>query len=193
VSDSLHAALNTLAFGAVLLDPRGRIALANQPAKKMCAEKLGISEHEEYLHAIWLPDRQHLEALIAHACGKSLPRKPTPLLLRDAKGKPVSIVAGHGLDGSDRSLSQYSAILYIDRLHSQTHPNAETLRRLFDLTQAEAALAEVLHEGANLSEACLRLGKSHNTLRTQLRALFGKTNTRRQIDLLRVIDRVTRQ
>jgi len=193
VSDSLYAALNTLVFGAVLLDPRGRVALANQPAKKMCAEKLGISEHEEYLHAIWLPDRQHLEALIAHACGKSLSRKPAPLLLHDAKGKPVSIVAGHGLDGSDCVQSQHSAILYIDRLHSQTHPNAETLRRLFDLTPAEAALAEVLHDGANLTEACQRLGKRHNTLRTQLRALFGKTNTHRQIDLLRVIDRVTRQ
>jgi len=192
VSDSLHATLNTLAFGAVLLDSRGRITLANQSAKKICTEKLGISEHEEYLHAIWLPDRQHLEALIAHACGKITSRKPVQLLLRDAKGKPVSIVAGHSLIEGERSQPAHSAVIYIDRLHAQTHPNAETLRRLFDLTQAEAALAEVLHEGANLSEACQRLGKSHNTLRTQLRALFGKTNTHRQIDLLRVIDRATR-
>jgi DNA-binding CsgD family transcriptional regulator len=65
---------------------------------------------------------------------------------------------------------------------------AEALRALFRMTEAEASLVTALYAGATLSEASRSLGKSLSTLRTQLRSAFDKTSTRRQVDLLRVID-----
>src|SRR3546814_18294738 len=48
-------------------------------------------------------------------------------------------------------------------------------RETFGLTSAEADLADILLDLGSLSACRLRLGKSYETMRPQLRALFQKT------------------
>jgi DNA-binding CsgD family transcriptional regulator len=63
-------------------------------------------------------------------------------------------------------------------------PSTSFLRSAFGLTKAEAMLAIGLCRGASLADYATERGISVHTVRTQLRALLGKTRTERQADLV---------
>lgn len=64
------------------------------------------------------------------------------------------------------------------------------LRRLFKLTAAEVRVAMELHEVERLSDVATRLGRSEETVRSQLKAVFGKTGVNSQVQLMRLLDRL---
>lgn len=61
------------------------------------------------------------------------------------------------------------------------------LGRLWGLTPAEARLAEALVAGERLQDYAERTGLSLHTVRTQLKAVFGKSGHSRQSDLIREV------
>lgn len=63
----------------------------------------------------------------------------------------------------------------------------DTLRKTYGLTPAEARLAAALDGRASLNEVAERYGITSATARTQLKAIFRKTNTARQAELVRLI------
>ena len=67
----------------------------------------------------------------------------------------------------------------------------EELQRQWGFTSAEAQLAQWLMQGMSLSQAAEQGGVTINTVRTQLRSLFNKTQTRRQAELMRVLLRLS--
>lgn len=60
-----------------------------------------------------------------------------------------------------------------------------TVKKVFGLTKAEARLANNLLAGLTIAEVSQSQHISLNTLRTQLKSVFAKTNTKRQIELVR--------
>jgi DNA-binding CsgD family transcriptional regulator/PAS domain-containing protein len=62
-----------------------------------------------------------------------------------------------------------------------------TLRHLFGLTVAEAELASSLTTGQSLEEIAITRGVSDNTVRTQLKSVFAKTETTRQGQLVALL------
>lgn len=64
---------------------------------------------------------------------------------------------------------------------------AELVQRLFGLSEAEAYLAVALCGGRSLEEASVARGTTLNTVRSQLKSIFGKTGTHRQADLVSVL------
>ena len=64
------------------------------------------------------------------------------------------------------------------------------LVQLFGLTPAEALLASELARGFSLDEAARHLGISRNTARVHLQAIFTKTRTTRQAELLQLCARL---
>ena len=69
-------------------------------------------------------------------------------------------------------------------------PEAALLRGLFDLTPAEARLAQQVAAGRQLPDLPGEMGVSITTLRTQLRSIFSKTGTSRQTELVRLLSAV---
>jgi len=63
-------------------------------------------------------------------------------------------------------------------------------RQLFGLTPAEARLVASLVAGQSLQETAAANRLSRNTVRVQLQAVFGKTNTNRQVDLIHLLARL---
>ena len=61
------------------------------------------------------------------------------------------------------------------------------VRRLFDLTPAEASLALALANGLTLDEAADGLNIRKNTARAHLRSIFSKIGVTRQTTLVRVL------
>ena len=58
------------------------------------------------------------------------------------------------------------------------------LQQLFDLTQAEALVAQALAQGAAIDRIAAGTGVSINTVRTHLHHIYDKTGTARQGELI---------
>jgi DNA-binding CsgD family transcriptional regulator len=69
-------------------------------------------------------------------------------------------------------------------------PSEERLKSLFDLTGAEARLAQRLATGDSVEEVAQRLNIKMTTARTQLAAIFAKTDTRRQAKLVAILSHI---
>jgi DNA-binding CsgD family transcriptional regulator len=86
--------------------------------------------------------------------------------------------------GTDRDAV---AVLFIADSDAGDISMTEVLQGLYSLTQAEAELVGLLAQGLSLEEAAQRRGVTMNTVRSQLKQVFTKTDTRRQGQLVRVV------
>jgi DNA-binding CsgD family transcriptional regulator len=69
-------------------------------------------------------------------------------------------------------------------------PSEPLLRRLYNLTPAEARLAQALARGDSLEQVAQVLNVKMTTARTQLAAIFSKTRTSRQARLVAILSRL---
>ena len=102
-----------------------------------------------------------------------------PMILR-----LISLCAG----GED--LFGASSILVVTRVTPPAAPPAELLQGLFDLTPAEARVASGIGDGRTVEDITESLGLSRETVRSQLKAVLGKTGLGRQADLAALLARV---
>lgn len=72
----------------------------------------------------------------------------------------------------------------------ESHTGSQWLADLFQLSPAEQRLADLLIQGLTPEACAERLNVSINTVRTQLRALFRKTETERQSELVTLFTRL---
>jgi DNA-binding CsgD family transcriptional regulator len=94
-----------------------------------------------------------------------------PALLSDVFGRARALVRFFDVDRMARSAP-------------------EVLRKVLGLTEAEARLANELASGNSIEQTAGRFGISKETARTQLKAVFRKTDCRSQADLVGLIGRV---
>ncbi|MBV8837183.1 MAG: helix-turn-helix transcriptional regulator [Alphaproteobacteria bacterium] len=71
-------------------------------------------------------------------------------------------------------------------------PSEAMLQQAFDLTPAEARLAAQIATGRSLPDIARAEGGSHETLRSQLKAVFAKTGTARQAELAVLLAKLAR-
>ena len=81
-------------------------------------------------------------------------------------------------------------ILRFVAIEPKPRPNASLLSKIFGLTFAEAKLAAALANGTSLEEAAEELHISRETARSQLKIVFGKTDTHRQSQLVALLSRL---
>jgi DNA-binding CsgD family transcriptional regulator len=186
--------IEMLPEGAMLADASGRVVLANAVAKAMLDARDGIFLYDGCLAVAGNPDA--LQKLVASCAQRSvgiggpggelevprdLPRSPLHVTVAPLRsdtrlpdvpwigfGSPVAIVTV-----ADRDL---------DRRRQQTN-----LRRRFDLTSMEAALAAEILRGDGRKAAARRCGISDATAKTHLANIFEKTGTHRQAELVRFL------
>jgi DNA-binding CsgD family transcriptional regulator len=185
------AALETLNCAAALLDSRGCIKRLNAPADALCGS--GLMVRHGRLHAADRASDARLQALIASAVLRSRgrpvpPAEPaiiasngSPWLLAEAL--PITSFAHDLFNGGD-------ALLHFSGLRKEAEPQERLLSRTFELTPAEARLASRLASGEGLDAALAGLAIGRETARTQLRAIFAKTGTRRQAELAALLSRL---
>jgi len=78
------------------------------------------------------------------------------------------------------------AVFIVD-LNAKSRDCKTVLQQVFGLAAAETRVAVALASGTDLTQAAEEFGVSRNTVRTQLRAIFAKTATSRQSDLVRLL------
>jgi len=107
-------------------------------------------------------------------------RVKRPLLIRIL---PVDVAARSPFLGA-------RALLVISDFSRKRVVPADMLSAAFGLSPAEAKLTAIIAKGHSLDEAAEQLSIARETARNQLKAVFAKTNTHRQSELVALLSRI---
>lgn len=190
---SLEAAFDNLEAALVLLDAFGQVALANPSARAILGQGKELYLRKQELVAEGVNESAQLKSLLAKAIGTS-----TGKFTFGGGVMPVHRVGKKALQilvsplRSEKGVLPGGAVVavFINDPERQPPIPTEVLGTLFGLTAAEARLAVTLMEGRSLSEASEVRGLSRETVKSQLSAIFSKTDTKRQGELIRLLARV---
>lgn len=176
-------ALGLIGLAAAVLGPRGQPLAVNR-----LFEKLMPGVARERGERLTLADAA-ADALFAEALARPLaPSAADPVRLIPIRGRaerPPMIVHVVPLRGTAYEIFTGAAgILIVTPLKPQAAPDAAVLQGLFDLTPAEARVARGIGEGLTVEAIAEAFGLSRETIRSQLKAVLGKTGAGRQADLV---------
>jgi DNA-binding CsgD family transcriptional regulator len=175
---ALQPIVERLDCGYVIMNEHHRIIVANAAALSMMAPSAG-SANDCYR------EPGHILRAIANLGNGST--KPGALIwVATSRIRGVTVALDHIPDFThDRT----NIVLLLD-LDKFAVPNPTTLKLLFGLTVAEARLASYLAQGKTPNEIARTLHLSRTTIRSQLAAVFSKTNTKRQSALVALLGRI---
>ena len=140
------------------------------------------------LHVLIVGDVM-VDAYVWGRASRLSPEAPVPVVnVERTEQRPLIMNAvpfpGDGEDGP------HSVLLLID-LDATPALNCGALKQVFGLTPTEAKLATLMAKGATLTEAAALQGVRVATVRAQLRAIFTKTHTHRQAELVMLVSRLS--
>ncbi len=180
------ATLEAIGLPAAVLSGEGRLIAANALFDRL-VDLIGTDGARRF--QLKRPGANDL--LAAALAGRQAGRggRTIPIgLVGDAVPTALHLVP---VEGTARDLFSAGATLAIVGQGGRSpDENGVFLETLFDLTAAEARLARALLGGASVPNIARAFGTSPETVRTQLKALFAKTGAKRQIDLVRLFDRL---
>jgi len=172
---------------AILLDPRGQILRLSPAAAAILARGDGLTARANRLVASD-PDG---DAKLQHTINRATGAEPSAgsASVRRAGGRRPYLLTLYPLAAQRRFLAPEHAAALL-RIADPLRPPPRltgTQRELLGLSRREAAVADLLLEGHSLESLAARLDIARNTARNHLQALFRKTCTNRQTDLLRLL------
>ena len=183
-------ALGLVGLPAMIVDLRGRVLAANDLIQRTSA---------------WVAWRPHDRvALIDPAANELLQgalaalREPVSTPVRSipikaaASGEAavVHVIPTVG-QARDVFLGAFG-IIVITPVAASASPGTQILRALFDLTPAEASVAQAIATGAALEQIAAGHSVRTNTIRTQAKAVFAKTGTHSQAQLAALLGGLAR-
>jgi hypothetical protein len=174
---------------AVMLDRNAAVILVNEPAEKMFGRDIQMTGR--HLACV---DRNATDTLrrALHELLRN-PNSPamwSPVALPRLQGRPLlaypSRLAGNT---SNAFAACHIVVVFIDPdFYPQSE--ADALQTCFGMTPAEAMLALRISSGEELKVAAHHLGICYETARCQLKAVFYKTDTHRQAELVALLSRM---
>jgi DNA-binding CsgD family transcriptional regulator len=194
LNDSLAQSLDRSPHGVYLVDAGARVRHVNRAGEKLAAEVRGLSMKDGVLRAAYADSTRALHRLIQAAAASDAEQR---------KGGAISVAR----PGFDRSLSVIIAPLRAQLLPQHRHAPSvivfasdpqsgiaapeDRLRALFGFTAGEAEIAIELLAGSDPATIAERRSLSVNTVRVHIAHILAKTDTNRQAELVRLLERVT--
>jgi len=184
-------AFDQMSCGGVLIDLVGRAIRLNLKAQRQIGRGLTLT------HGQLLTGHREANAMLQRLIGSVL--HPGPAQTVSARGavaipRPTGrplIVHAAPIVGSARDMFQRAkAILMLIDPDDHREPAEPVLRQAFGLTPAETRLAIGLARGHDLSELSEAFKIGTGTARAQLKAIFAKTGTHRQGELVALLGRL---
>jgi DNA-binding CsgD family transcriptional regulator len=180
----LLEALDRMSCGGIVLDSSGEVLRVNPSAERILkglqpdAPCKALSR-EQVCAAI--------KRLLTSSRRFTLKGKTWTSVERNAKRQLLM----HSIRLDERSASGPDCVVIMVDLDSSPALNPATLQGVFGFTAAEASLATEIATGKSLAEIAQARGVSIATARTQLAAIFAKTYTRRQAELVALLTRIS--
>lgn len=179
------SAFDRMPVGLFAIDRFGHVKQMNRAGENMLGRGLRLGR--DGVAAMNAKTTRALRALLASS--RTRRGSPVALALPRPTGLPLSaIVLAPGRE-TLRSLGRASSdvLLVVTDPNARVEPPASVLVRVYGLTAAEARVALLLGRGLVPKEVASELGTSWNTVRTQLRQIYAKTQTSGQAGLARLL------
>jgi DNA-binding CsgD family transcriptional regulator len=189
---ALAEVLDRLPTGVIVFDARHCPLLANRSARRILELRDGISIGQGRPR---LQDRRTdgaFQTMLAKACDAALRGGrafcDVMQIARPSGRRPFALMVAPLLDAPrGAGAGEAVAVAFLTDPDSDAITTAEVLESLYSLTHAEAELLQLLVRGRSLEEVAWERGVTMNTVRSQLKQVFSKTDTRRQGELVRLV------
>lgn len=194
------AALNRLPSGVFLLDADGGVTFANHAAKRILdrgdglrlRNRPGVGGFADLL-AVGMQFQSLLEDAVRDSISPeilSTRHFSRAVTIPKISGKPpfvlhFSSLPAHNEFGVGGSTPR--AIAFLSDSATPIRMNADLLKSAYSLTKAEIRTAELVSDGFSLEDAAKQLDVSVNTIKSQLRQIYGKTNTNNRAKLVKLL------
>jgi DNA-binding CsgD family transcriptional regulator len=188
--------LESVPWGVVTLDHRGRVLSVNGPARRIMKRGEGLRISRGELRARRAADDRTLQIELGrslkaargeglHAGGAMAIGRPGEALPYGVRVLPLRHVTGPTPQGIP-----FVAVVIADFAEPQ-RPGHADLMAVLGLSRREADLAVQLAAGLPLREAAVAAGMSYNTARNHVRLIFDKTGARSQPQLVGILRRLS--
>lgn len=177
-----HAAFQRLALGIIVADHLARVYGWNEEGRRIAATHFGLASRDgvQRLDALRV-----LPAWTACFTASRPPHSAWFTAIRLPSSGPARVHALAWLPvRHERSVTPGSAVLFVTDGNGVTDADAAAVGQCLGLTRGEARVAAHLASGKTVREVAAHLGVSTNAVRFHLKAIFGKTGTRRQAELV---------
>ena len=183
-------ALNLVRQPALIVDRLGFVLDTNAVAEQLFDSEIRV--HNRRLCIVDKRARAELERFVdtIRVAADADPLPADPIMVRRQIRPPI-LIRTLPIEAAARSpfLGARALLMLLD-LSERTAPHSGLLARVFGLTAAEAKLASLIGAGESIECAAERLKISSLTARTQLKAVFSKTSTHRQGELVALLSRL---
>ena len=186
--DGMIEGWETAAVAGAILGPWGTVLRVTDALTALLGDGLVLLASR--LTAMAADDNRRLQAAIDIGI-READATAGPVLVRRPSGRLPLVVEVSPLP-PDRMLvfNGARAIVVVRDPAARPASSERRLATLFGLSRAETRLAALLGSGVPLAEAAERLSIRYETARTQLKAIFFKTDTHRQADLVALFARL---
>lgn len=198
LADTSVRLLDAIGAAMLIVQLDGEIAYINPAARKILNNNHALTIKE---NRIWSPNTfkyQRLKTLIAnmvesvHAPASEPSQRHLAIHhQKDVLYLHLSLVA-HETDRlpwiNQRLMKEPMVMLQVrDLKHGLSINASQQLVDIYHLTRAELNIARLVAEGLQVNEMADLVQLSANTIRAQLKAIYKKTNTRRQAELMQLL------
>lgn len=168
---------------ALLINRQGEVFQINRSAERMLQREIRVVNRRlvaQDARSTAAFDRALHDLIWRRSDAASSP----PVVLNRAGQYPLLAFLVKPSAAAANALADCKAIAVLVEVGSRNRVPEGTLRAVFNLTDAEARLAARLGSGQALEDIAVDLGLTKETVRSQLKTIFAKTNTHRQGDLV---------
>lgn len=183
-------AYDSVGCASFLVNRLGRVIRYNAQAELLLSDGLQLSHGT--LKCGHPDDSLALESLIDSYRLHAMQLHVKPIVVARRKLKRPLVIRAITLSGlAAMSLSFARVILLVSDMEKRPPANpVKTLMQVFALTASEATLVVNLCKETSLSEVADIMNISFETARTHLKKIFSKTQTKRQQELLMLVQRL---
>ncbi|HZP77199.1 MAG TPA: helix-turn-helix transcriptional regulator [Pseudolabrys sp.] len=181
---SATAALSNVGQPAIAIDRRGLIIEMNAASQAVLDDEVRVKDRRLCVSDLFA--RNEIDLLVARlrTTRDAAALQCDPIVIRRKRGVPIVIRVLPVPEAAQTPFLGACAVLTLSPIEVQSGAHPVLLGKIFGLTSAEAKLASIVAEGVGPDGAADRLGISRATARNQLKAVFSKTGTHRQSELV---------
>ena len=186
---ALTEVIDRLPVGVVLVDAECRAVLMNRSAEQVLQLRDGFRLERGRPCATDPRESRALHALVAAGAEAGTRSSAGVMSVSRPSGRrSFSVWVGSLLAASpENRTDEATAILFVADPESGDVSTTEVLQHLYQLTGAEADLVRLISAGHSLDEVAQTRGVTMNTVRSQLKQVFCKTDTSRQGELVHLV------
>lgn len=173
--------LNNISLPAFLVDEHLKVITQNTLATDFMTTCNDATVTQNKLCFANFSVRRQLQDCMANVVGNTQLEKQVIPFLSQKNNENNSILVLSIPNNTPRFLMMIATTQHLLNVDKQA------LEKVFGLSKAESKLADNLLAGLTLAEISTSQFISLNTLRTQLKSIFSKTNTKRQAELIRTL------